>query len=48
MEAKLQHIADCGFTALQLMPVLEFSGSWGYNPRMLFPTHEVILPLSMQ
>ena len=41
MEAKLQHIADAGFTALQLMPVLEYSGSWGYNPRLLFPTHEV-------
>jgi len=36
---KLDHIMDSGFTAIQLMPVLEYSGSWGYNPRLLFPTH---------
>lgn len=40
-ELKLDHIAACGFNALQLMPVVEYSGSWGYNPRLLFPTHEV-------
>jgi hypothetical protein len=38
---KLDHIVDTGFTGIQLMPVLEFSGSWGYNPRLLFPTHQV-------
>lgn len=42
---KLDHIVDSGFTAVQLMPVLEFSGSWGYNPRLLFPTHQVRRPL---
>mmetsp|Transcript_5890 Transcript_5890/g.20061 ORF Transcript_5890/g.20061 Transcript_5890/m.20061 type:complete len:312 (+) Transcript_5890:635-1570(+) len=36
LEAKLDHIAGMGFTALQLLPVNEFCGSWGYNPRMLF------------
>jgi len=39
-ERRLDHLVDSGFNAVQLMPVLEFSGSWGYNPRLLFPTHE--------
>eukprot|EP00951_Prasinocladus_malaysianus_P045026 scaffold592069_cov53-Prasinocladus_malaysianus.AAC.1 len=44
MEERLDHIASCGFTAIQLMPVLEYSGSWGYNPRLLFPVHGVSNP----
>ena len=36
--ARLDHIRDLGFTAVQLMPVNEFPGgrSWGYNPCDLF------------
>ncbi len=31
---KLDHLADLGFSAVQVMPVAEFAGdtSWGYNP----------------
>lgn len=36
--ADLDRIADMGFTAIELMPVQEFSGndSWGYNPIYYF------------
>lgn len=35
---KLEHIAGLGFTAVELMPMAEFSTAmegWGYNPRQL-------------
>jgi len=35
---KLEHIADLGFTCVELMPLAEFSSlteNWGYNPRLL-------------
>ena len=36
--AKLDHLAHLGITAIQLMPVAEFAGSysWGYNPAHIF------------
>ena len=36
---KLDHIAEMGFTAIQLLPVTEFGGAWGYNPRMMHNVH---------
>ena len=36
---KLDHIAEMGFTAVQLLPVTEFGGAWGYNPRMMHNVH---------
>ena len=36
---KLDHIAEMGFTAIQLLPVTEFGGAWGYNPRMMHNAH---------
>ena len=42
-EAKLDHLADLGFTAIEVMPITEFDsthdGGWGYNPRQLLATH---------
>lgn len=35
----LDHIKQLGFTGVQLMPVTEFGGSWGYNPRQLLAVH---------
>jgi 1,4-alpha-glucan branching enzyme len=37
--AKLAHVAACGFTAVQLMPILEHSDLWGYNPRQFLSLH---------
>lgn len=37
--AKLSHVAGCGFTAVQLMPVAEHSDAWGYNPRQFLSVH---------
>ena len=36
---KLQYIKALGFNAIQLMPVTEFGGIWGYNPRQLLAVH---------
>lgn len=36
---KLEHVADLGFTCVQLMPILEHSDDWGYNPRQFFSMH---------
>jgi len=36
---KLDHIAQLGFTAVQLMPILEHSDLWGYNPRQFLALH---------
>ncbi len=36
---KLQHIKALGFNAIALMPVTEFGGIWGYNPRQLLAVH---------
>ena len=35
---KLDHVADAGFTAIELMPVADFSGrrNWGYDGVLLF------------
>lgn len=38
-QAKLQHVADMGYTCVQLMPIAEHSDAWGYNPRQLFSVH---------
>eukprot|EP01055_Gregarina_sp_Pseudo9_P005810 Gregarina_sp_Pseudo_9__5809@NODE_87_length_4395_cov_6_813361_g79_i0_p2_GENE_NODE_87_length_4395_cov_6_813361_g79_i0NODE_87_length_4395_cov_6_813361_g79_i0_p2_ORF_typecomplete_len620_score56_07Alphaamylase/PF00128_24/1_5e42CBM_48/PF02922_18/2_8e06Alphaamylase_C/PF02806_18/5_1e06hDGE_amylase/PF14701_6/7_4e05hDGE_amylase/PF14701_6/1e03GHL10/PF02638_15/0_00045GHL5/PF14872_6/2_2GHL5/PF14872_6/2_6Melibiase/PF02065_18/0_027_NODE_87_length_4395_cov_6_813361_g79_i023474206 len=35
----LDHIYSSGFNAIELMPVQEFGGSWGYNPRLLMAIH---------
>jgi len=40
--AKLEHIMNMGFTAVELMPMAEFSlamENWGYNPRQLLALH---------
>ncbi|GBG81007.1 hypothetical protein CBR_g31563 [Chara braunii] len=39
-EGKLDHIKGMGFNTIQLMPVHEFSGEWGYNPRLLCAIHQ--------
>ncbi len=36
---KLDHVASLGFTCVQLMPILEHSDEWGYNPRQFFSLH---------
>jgi 1,4-alpha-glucan branching enzyme len=38
LAARLSYIGDLGFTAIELMPVQEFTGdrSWGYNPSFYF------------
>ncbi len=36
---KLTHLKDLGFNCIQLMPVTEFGGIWGYNPRQLLAVH---------
>lgn len=36
---RLDHVADLGFNAIQLMPCTEFGGIWGYNPRQLLAVH---------
>ena len=35
----LGHVAELGFNAISLMPVTEFGGMWGYNPRQLLAVH---------
>eukprot|EP01054_Gregarina_sp_Poly1_P004931 Gregarina_sp_Poly_1__4930@NODE_2615_length_1914_cov_132_693016_g1658_i0_p1_GENE_NODE_2615_length_1914_cov_132_693016_g1658_i0NODE_2615_length_1914_cov_132_693016_g1658_i0_p1_ORF_typecomplete_len324_score34_09Alphaamylase/PF00128_24/3_9e33CBM_48/PF02922_18/3_6e07hDGE_amylase/PF14701_6/1_8e06GHL10/PF02638_15/9_5e05Glyco_hydro_70/PF02324_16/0_26Glyco_hydro_70/PF02324_16/15Cellulase/PF00150_18/0_0069GHL6/PF14871_6/0_021DUF4015/PF13200_6/0_023Melibiase/PF02065_18/3_6e03Melibiase/PF02065_18/0_047Glyco len=35
----LDHISSLGFNTIELMPVQEFGGSWGYNPRLLMAIH---------
>jgi len=36
---RLEHVKALGFNCLQLMPVTEFGGIWGYNPRQLLAVH---------
>jgi 1,4-alpha-glucan branching enzyme len=36
---KLAYIKNLGFNCIQLMPVTEFGGIWGYNPRQLLAVH---------
>eukprot|EP00884_Botryococcus_braunii_P002910 jgi/Botrbrau1/1261/Bobra.0163s0054.1 len=36
---KLEHLAETGFTCVQLMPIAEYSDRWGYNPRQLMAVH---------
>jgi 1,4-alpha-glucan branching enzyme len=36
---RLEHVKELGFNAIQLMPVTEFGGIWGYNPRQLLTVH---------
>ncbi|CDI77969.1 1,4-alpha-glucan branching enzyme, putative, partial [Eimeria acervulina] len=36
---KVEYIASLGFTAIELMPIQEFGGLWGYNPRLLLAVH---------
>ena len=36
---RLEHVAELGFTAIQLMPIAEFADAWGYNPRQLLSVH---------
>eukprot|EP00899_Mesostigma_viride_P009412 jgi/Mesvir1/18472/Mv14322-RA.1 len=33
IEKKLDYLKEQGFNAIQMLPVHEYSGSWGYNPR---------------
>ncbi|KAF8819808.1 alpha amylase, catalytic domain-containing protein [Cardiosporidium cionae] len=35
----LEHIVNLGFTAVELLPVQEFSGLWGYSSRLLLAIH---------
>lgn len=41
LERKLDHIRDAGFTAIELMPVAQFSGErgWGYDGVLLYAPH---------
>jgi len=41
IESKLDHLVDTGVTALELMPVAQFSGSrgWGYDGVLLYAPH---------
>jgi 1,4-alpha-glucan branching enzyme len=36
---RLDHVAAMGFNAVQLLPHTEFSGMWGYNPRLMHAVH---------
>ncbi len=36
---KLEHVKKLGFSCVQLMPILEHSDEWGYNPRQFFSIH---------
>jgi hypothetical protein len=36
---KLEHVASLGFSCIELMPVTEFGGAWGYNPRSCMAIH---------
>ncbi|PFH38285.1 alpha amylase, catalytic domain-containing protein [Besnoitia besnoiti] len=36
---KLDHIKSLNFNAIEFMPVQEFGGEWGYNPRLLLAVH---------
>ncbi len=38
-EAQLDHIADMGFSAIQLLPVNESTDKWGYSPKNLMAPH---------
>lgn len=35
----LEYVAALSFNCVQLMPVVEFGGLWGYNPRQLMAVH---------
>eukprot|EP01069_Polyplicarium_translucidae_P008171 Polyplicarium_translucidae@DN3193_c0_g1_i3.p1 len=37
--AQLERIRQMGFNALEIMPLQEFGGKWGYNPRLLQAVH---------
>jgi maltooligosyltrehalose trehalohydrolase len=41
IEAKLDHLVDTGITAIELMPVSQFSGNrgWGYDGVLLYAPH---------
>jgi maltooligosyltrehalose trehalohydrolase len=41
IETRLDHLADIGITAIELMPVAQFSGSrgWGYDGVLLYAPH---------
>lgn len=43
IEAKLDHLANIGITAIELMPVAQFSGNrgWGYDGVLLYAPHIV-------
>lgn len=37
--SRLDHVASLGFTCIELMPITEYGGSWGYNPRSCLAIH---------
>ena len=39
--SRLEHIATLGFTCIELMPITDYGGSWGYNPRSCLALHTV-------
>ncbi|CAI7906591.1 unnamed protein product, partial [Closterium sp. NIES-54] len=39
LKEKLPYIKNLGFNAVQMLPVHEYCGQWGYNPRLLFAPH---------
>eukprot|EP01023_Acetabularia_acetabulum_P029445 TRINITY_DN2779_c0_g1_i1.p1 TRINITY_DN2779_c0_g1~~TRINITY_DN2779_c0_g1_i1.p1 ORF type:complete len:684 (-),score=140.22 TRINITY_DN2779_c0_g1_i1:276-2021(-) len=39
-QEKLKYIKNLGFTSVQLMPILEHTDVWGYNPRQFFALHQ--------
>jgi 1,4-alpha-glucan branching enzyme len=38
---RLDHVASLGFTCIELMPITDFGGAWGYNPRSCLAVHTV-------
>ena len=36
---RLEHVASLGFTCIELMPITDFGGAWGYNPRSCLAVH---------
>jgi 1,4-alpha-glucan branching enzyme len=39
LRSLLAHVKEAGFNCVQLMPITEFGGLWGYNPRQLLSLH---------
>ncbi|OII77656.1 alpha catalytic domain-containing protein [Cryptosporidium andersoni] len=38
----LPYISQLGFNCIELMPIMEYCGEWGYNPRLLMCIHSML------